>query len=682
MREEYHMKKRLLALTLCAAMAGSLLTLPAAADTAPASTKAHLPVDYADMVYTGFDDDALQALFTRLIDLETIGALEAEDPTTRQEVEAIYASILREYDVILTQYYLIDLRYDADVTDAWAATESADFGQRFDRVTDQCYSAFALLADTPYADVMAATAGWGEVSSLADYEPMTDEEAELYAREEELVQAYERAMAQPFTADYRGRSWTADELYDDASISTKTYWQLLTEIEKQENAAVGPIFLELVQVRDQIARLSGYDNYVDYAYESVYTRDYTPEDMEGVYKQVKEELVPLYERITDLAGDDLYALEDLPTLNAEDLLAHLQPYMDDLDSDLGAAFSYLREYHLYDLDSSPTKNATGYTVPLPAYGSAFIFDAPYGDYRDWTTVIHEFGHFFETYNATQSDLWADFSIDVGEVHSQGLEVLFTAYAGDLFGKSLGRGFTWNTLLNMVDSVLEGCMYDEFQAEIYRNPHMTLDEMNALFLDLSLAYGYADRGDDRAYFWVEVPHTFQQPMYYVSYATSALSALDLYRKAQTDRPAAVDTWLDLCYLSMTLPYREAMEEVGLQDIFSGDTVTQLAQFLDDHLSDTYSTRPAARPMREKEQPAIAPKTVLLLTALVLAAATGVALTVLLVVLLRRSRKKSRDPWDEEMAAVSCSHGGHKDPWEDDDTLPACKDHKTHKEPWKK
>ncbi len=669
------MKKRLTALLLSAVISLSLLTLPAAAEPAPPD-KPHFHVDYADMVYTGFDDDAIQALFARLMDLDARGVLDREDPTTRQEVEDIYSAILREYDVLLTQYYLIDLRHDADLTDDWAAAESADMAQRLDRIADQCYSAFALLADGPYADVVADDAGWDWVDSLLVYEPTTDEELELYAREEELVQAYEDAMARPFTARYRGESWTADDLYYDTTLSTEEYWRLLTDIEKQENDAVGPIFLELVQIRDEIAQLNGYDNYVDYAYEIVYTRDYTPEDMAKLYTQVKEELVPLYDRISDLAGDDLYALEELPAPEAEEMLAALQPCMDDLDPALGEVFSVLRECHLYDLDAAPHKSATGYTVPLPAYGSAFIFDAPYGDYQDWSTLIHEFGHFFETYNATESDLWADFSIDVGEVHSQGLEVLFTAYADDLFGR-YGRGFTWSTLLNMVDSVLEGCMYDEFQTEIYRNPDMTLDEMNELFLELSLAYGYADRGDDRAYFWVEVPHTFEQPMYYVSYATSALSAIDLYLKSLEDRDGAVDAYLDLGYLSMTLPYREAMAQVGLRDIFSDDTVTQLARELDARLSDDYGRRPSARPMREKSD--LSPWPVLALTAVVF---TVAILAVVAVALLRRGRKKPHDPWDAELAAVSCSHGGHKDPWEDDDTLPACKDHKTHKEPWKK
>ena len=40
------------------------------------------------------------------------------------------------------------------------------------------------------------------------------------------------------------------------------------------------------------------------------------------------------------------------------------------------------------------------------------------------------------------------------------------------------------------SLLSGCMEDEFQQEIYENPNMSLDEMNALYRKLAEEYGAA------------------------------------------------------------------------------------------------------------------------------------------------------------------------------------------------
>ena len=190
-------------------------------------------------------------------------------------------------------------------------------------------------------------------------------------------------------------------------------------------------------------------------------------------------------------------------------------------------------------------------------------------------IIHEFGHFNETFHSTEHDLWSSFYIDVGEIHSQGLEVLFTAYAGEMFGPEGGRAFYWSTISNMVSSVLEGCMYDEFQTAVYADPDMTLQQVNRLFKSISEEYGWAyDEGEEESYFWVEIPHTFQSPMYYISYAASALSALDLWLISLEDRDKAVDIYLELAAMGMSRPYRETVETVGLADV-KDELATSLA-----------------------------------------------------------------------------------------------------------
>jgi len=623
------------ALLLCACL------LPVSALAADYPEKAHAPVDYADMAYTGFDDDALQEAAVQLEGLSAAGRLGTEDPQVRRQVQGLYETILREYDALETQYSLIGLRYDADVTDAWAGAEYADFADRFGYASDQCYAALSLLADSPYSDILDADAGEAMAEALKDFEPMTEELAELYRREEALVQQYEQAMAQGFSVTADGREWTREDLAADDTLSVRDYNAILTRLEQAENAAVGPLFLDLVQLRTQIAQLSGYDSYADYAYEVTYARDYDSRDIRSVYRWAKRDLVPLYDEIWMTAGDAISALSYIPAATGEEIWDAVGPYMDRIDPELGETFRFMRRHHLYDVEASPGKNDMGYTVSLPAYGSAFIFNAPYGDYRDYSTLIHEFGHFNETFHAVGSSLFSSFCIDVGEIHSQGLEVLFTAYADELFGSD-ARGFTWDTLLNMLDSVLDGCLYDEFQMEVYAHPDMTLEEVNRLFKDLSQDYGYAyGEDEEESYFWVEVPHTFQQPMYYISYATSALSALELWRMSREDWAGAVETYMDLSALSMTLPYRQAVREVGLPDVFRSGVISDLAQDLDDQLAADFGLKTHALRPRQPQMPDG-----------VAWAISGALVAAGVLLLLRKSRRRKRYVVPDQ----------YKDPWE--------------------
>ena len=48
-----------------------------------------------------------------------------------------------------------------------------------------------------------------------------------------------------------------------------------------------------MEVRNQYARSKGYDNYAVYAYEVEYARDYTMDQAQTLYEQVKTEIAPL-----------------------------------------------------------------------------------------------------------------------------------------------------------------------------------------------------------------------------------------------------------------------------------------------------------------------------------------------------------------------------------------------------
>ena len=114
------------------------------------------------------------------------------------------------------------------------------------------------------------------------------------------------------------------------------------------------------------------------------------------------------------------------------MLDAVEPCMDQVSGELGELFRYMRKSHLCDIEASDTKLDVGFTVNLPSYHSAFLFDQPQGTYYDLKTVIHEFGH-FSAFCLAPSD---DFPVDVAEIHSQGLEMLFLPYAGELFGWTL------------------------------------------------------------------------------------------------------------------------------------------------------------------------------------------------------------------------------------------------------
>lgn len=545
------MKKRL----LCLLLALALLSCPAArAVTWESPASAHPDVSYADMLpVTGFDETDLLAA---LKELETICSRHSRDrgtEETRRRVQALYDRILEETNLLATKASLSGIQYDASGGARSEAALYRELSAQQTRLTDRCYQALSVLAASPYAGILDEDAGEGAAESLLGYRGLTAEEAALYEEEDRLIQDYDRVM---------GDSAPAEERY----------------------RAAGELYLQLVRLRTEQAQWAGYADYAEYAYEALYTRDYGLEDAAELHELAKRYILPLQLRLLEETGEqELRALSVRSRMNGEEVLDAIRPFAEAFDREMRDTFRFLRAHHLYDIEYGENKLPTGYTVALPAYGSAFIFNCPYGDYQDLSDTVHEFGHFFETFHCTQPDLWAAFNIDVGEIDSQALELMFTEQAGELFGERYGEVYQNVVLYNILDSVLDGCLYDEFQIAAYQNPEMTVQELDRLFKELSEDYGYSyDPGTEADPAWVENAHNFQNPLYFISYATSALSALDLWFLYLENPREATEVYLELSALSLSLPYRAAVEEVGLRNIFDGETVPALAEALEEHL----------------------------------------------------------------------------------------------------
>ena len=571
------LKKRV----LCLLLALSLLSGPAAL-ALRYPEKEHLPVDYADMLpVTGFDESALQAALKELEAICGMHRRDAKDRETRRRVQALYDQILSELNVLITQVSLSSVAYDASGAGEAESALYLELSAQQTRLFDRTYQVFGTLASSPYRDILEDAAGAGEIQSLAGYQGMTEEDAALWEEEDRLVQEYNQILSRGVPVVVEGRLWTWEEL-DGADPETCA--AAGRALEEERNRAAGEVYRRLVQLRSGIAAQAGFDSYADYAYWVLYSRDYTPEDIRPLREAAKKYILPLQLRLLERFSDrDLRALDLRSRKSGEEILDDIQPFMEDFDREMGEAFAFLREHHLYDIEYDSGKLSTGYTVALPAYGSAFIFNSPYGDYRDYSDTVHEFGHFNETFRCTQHDLWADFNIDVGEIDSQALELMFTSYAGNLFGEKYGQIYADAILYSLLDSVLDGCLHDEFQTAVYADPDMSLEEINRLFKELSEEYGYSyDPGTEEDPSWIETSHNFENPLYFISYATSALSALDLWFLYLNHPRQGRELYLDLSALSLSLPYREAIEKVGLRDIFDPETIPELAEMLEDYL----------------------------------------------------------------------------------------------------
>ncbi|MBR0127679.1 MAG: hypothetical protein IJL99_05400 [Firmicutes bacterium] len=513
----------------------------------PPST--HDDISAAGISYSGYDDTKTEIIINELERYAKAYDSESAvyDPETA--VPLLVNELLDEFDKLYTQYELLNIEHDRDANNDATSRKASKVYEDFVDTSDRALQVLRDILKGPYGGILKRQLTTDQQEFLSEYEDMTKREKKLIKEEDALVQEYDKLI-----------------------LNADNY--------EKDNKKFARIYLRLVEIRRELAQIYGYKSYPAYAYKEVYSRDYSCKDARALAKNVKKYIVPLFSAsIDEFYDSDLYQLL-LFGDDGDTILKRIAPYIDDIDPQLKRSFNYLRRHHTYDLDYTPNKLDVGYTVDLPQYGALYIFNNPYRETIDYTTTVHEFGHYNAGFHNMQHVLLAEQgSYDIAEIQSQGLEMLFLDYYDELFGDAADVA-SKETFTNILSGVVTGCMYDEFQQEVFRDPNMNRKKLNALSARLAEEYGLLESGyvDEEAakYDWVAVTHTFESPMYYISYATSALSALDILAESSDDRDAAVEKYMNVSAVKSDVPYLEGLKQCGLKNVFDKKTIKYITK----------------------------------------------------------------------------------------------------------
>ncbi len=524
--------KRIIALLLASALA-FVPALPCA-QAFHYEDAVHYDTAFEDMSVTGIDRDGVDAFCARF----------AADPVGQ------YDALLELFDDLETQVALFGIQSDCNAGDEACSAAYEQVQNDYAYAVDCLYAAIAEALTGTQGDALRALMPEDEADSYADYDSADAGELTFTARENALVQQY----------------------------------YLLPEDDDFPDAAA-QIYLQLAALRREQAERKGFDSYADYAYAFSFAREYVPEDAQRIHRIVKSYLAPLYVRCElalaycALPWDD----EDVP--DGAEALAEIAAHLPDVSPELSEAMEFLLRNRLYRIGSGDELQDRGYVLSLPAYRSLFLFNKVGTRFDAYESTVHEFGHFNADYHNATPALYQYDDIDISEMQSQGLEVLFLPCLQDILvpdgGDEERSLVALRVLSEMLSSVVQGCLYDEFEQTVYADPTLTVDDLHQLEADLNAEYGLDELYEPDA-FWIYIPHLFEQPLYYISYAASALPVLDLYLRSLEDYDAAVETYLNLSAADGSDWFLDVTSENGLCDVTDRSDVARLASALEERL----------------------------------------------------------------------------------------------------
>lgn len=362
---------------------------------------------------------------------------------------------------------------------------------------------------------------------------------------------------------------TADALLADESMSEEeiALGEAESEAMSRYYEATDPedlaaILMELVDVRNDLAALYGYDSYADYAYEVTYQRSFGPDETAVFTDLVRDSVGDLFMQIREAQGES-WTRPSYTYGGQDELFADVEVFIDTMGPEMSGLYDYMTGNGLVDFEDLDTKQSGAFTTLVNVVGDEmllYIYSDPYLNFYDTTTLVHEFGH-----SSAYALAWsASHDLEVSEIQSQGLEMLFSLWYDEGTGSS---DASMMSVMTMLYSILEGCIYDEFQQRVYDGDASTAEELDALFEEVCAGYGY-DPGRP----WYAVSHTFGQPFYYVSYAVSAFNALEIFVDALEDPEAATEEYLDV--LATPYGYDDMVADLGMCDAFDAEDFAQV------------------------------------------------------------------------------------------------------------
>lgn len=572
-----------------------------AASAAPAPEESeeplyHADIDFKDMKVQPVDLDAMKE------DLDKIVALKGDAANVDKIQEMLFGKdgVVNKYMQILdTNRSLLNIKTSVSIADKGSATQYRETVSDFQDALDMVYLAMKEIITSPCEQAIktyfTSEEDW---EFLETYEAITEEEKAETDRIVELQQQYDTLFANgdgyfdvPITVEGVETTFGAlYEAYQAGKVQGSVVNQAQTLAFDEWSEEMAKIYIELISLHNAEAKEEGYDTYAEYAYENVFQRDYTPEKIADFEKAVKEYFPPLY-----AAFDNLLATQDNPyegkDYSGDIAFDMIEPYVKTFSPEMKESFTYMREHHLYDYADTPNKAGGGFTTILSAYGAPFTFNTPEGSFYDFTTAVHEFGH-YNRYYWTPADFFASSdSIDMAEVHSQGFELLFMQFYPEIFGDDSSVIVNYQ-MDNLIYAILSGCMEDEFQQYAFSEPNLTADKLEAKHRELLIEYGFFEEGDANlalnSYYWFGIPHHFSTPFYYISYATSAAAAFSFWLDAQENGwEAANEAYNKLVLIEPgevdedgnDLGFVGSLKAVGVEDPTTGAYAKELAEKLE-------------------------------------------------------------------------------------------------------
>lgn len=482
--------------------------------------------------------DAALAMLDEMVEI-------SKTATSADEIDAIYDEFETAFYHIAQQMTIASIVYYCNMSDKTATERHLNTTDMFYSVQDKyMQSCRTMYLESPVAEEIFADWSEEDIREMLDYDPAV---VELKSEIEALQAEYNDLGNSDFT---------------DGSAK---------------------IYAKIVAKNNELAKLHNYDNYYDYASANVYGRDYSREDLEAFRAYVKQYIMPCYKSL--YSGWSVYSkfsdynknlFIDYLTSGFDTMKKnYVVEYLNSLEGTMGEAmrdpFENKNCVFSYNSNSHPTAFCT-YLYEDETPFCLFGFSG-----QSSSTIVHEFGHYYASY--VNNDLN---NYDLCETHSQGNEFIFLKYCEGMINGEVYDAVKAYNLFNAYYTIIMATIMDEFEQKVYDLESVegyTSADFDAIMDEVIAGYGesaswFEDSLSDVYSYWRST--VIDNPVYYISYAVSAVAAVEIFAIADEDYDAAITAYTTLVEgVTPEDGFIGALKKAGLGTPFEEETFVKVA-----------------------------------------------------------------------------------------------------------
>ena len=468
--------------------------------------------------------------------------------TDYEAVDALYAEFEDMFYYLDTQISLANIVYDLNHKNTEASSRYLDNYELFgDLYNEYMFTCRNVYEKSPIRDELFADWTEEEIKMLLNYTPESQELRE--ANEALLIEFNELSGA-------------------------------------SNNEKKAEIYVRIIKNNNRIAELAGYDNYYDYATVEIYGRDYSVEEVNAFKSYIVKYLVSHFGTFNNNWSTYYGSLNSYGQTYMRKFLYepfdsldvnYFDGYVNSYDNSTGEGFRDLLENRNLIFSMSPNSHQSAYQTYLEDYETPFCLFGSSG--QSTSTIVHEMGHYYASLYVPHVA-----SYDVAEIQSQANEFLLLKYLDGKMDADIYEALEAYNVYNAVSMIIVCAAIDEFEQKVYSIENIdgyTLDQFNSIMSEVCDPYGgvnfFRNNITDINEYWLAVcPNS---PVYYISYATSSIAALNIYTMAKSDEAGARESYRKLIEeIEENDGFKTVLGKIGLSSPFEEESMKKLSEDL--------------------------------------------------------------------------------------------------------